>query len=146
MRLHKEDFEILKVIGRGAFGEVIYFPFFTRHTTKKQYTTLHAENLQFGFPPFPVLLKKQVLWVSLEHFLIDASSAVYGFLSSSQFWQVVSQNLELPSFRQRFCNMTLGLYQPVKGYSLLPSYLKAEAIKGQFAAFDSGLLCAAFQQ
>lgn len=22
MRLHKEDFEILKVIGRGAFGEV----------------------------------------------------------------------------------------------------------------------------
>lgn len=24
MRLHKEDFEILKVIGRGAFGEVIH--------------------------------------------------------------------------------------------------------------------------
>lgn len=28
MRLHKEDFEILKVIGRGAFGEVTpYFNF-----------------------------------------------------------------------------------------------------------------------
>ncbi|XP_024909378.1 serine/threonine-protein kinase MRCK alpha-like [Cynoglossus semilaevis] len=26
MRLHKEDFEILKVIGRGAFGEVTYPP------------------------------------------------------------------------------------------------------------------------
>ena len=25
MRLHKEDFEILKVIGRGAFGEVSNF-------------------------------------------------------------------------------------------------------------------------
>lgn len=24
MRLHKEDFEILKVIGRGAFGEVMH--------------------------------------------------------------------------------------------------------------------------
>ncbi len=29
MRLHKEDFEILKVIGRGAFGEV--FLLFSRY-------------------------------------------------------------------------------------------------------------------
>ena len=31
MRLHKEDFEMLKVIGRGAFGEVLYpFRFYSQ--------------------------------------------------------------------------------------------------------------------
>lgn len=47
MRLHKEDFEILKVIGRGAFGEV-------RHPLFLNNPLLHrtAENLQFGFPLF----------------------------------------------------------------------------------------------
>ena len=52
MRLHKEDFEILKVIGRGAFGEVIYPLVFTLNWTMQQSITVQVENLQFGFPPF----------------------------------------------------------------------------------------------
>lgn len=52
MRLHKEDFEILKVIGRGAFGEVIYPLVFTLNWTMQQSITVQVENLQFGFPLF----------------------------------------------------------------------------------------------
>lgn len=49
MRLHKEDFEILKVIGRGAFGEVIhpvFYPQLNHAAVPLPY------NLQFGFPLF----------------------------------------------------------------------------------------------
>lgn len=52
MRLHKEDFEILKVIGRGAFGEVMHLLFFTLSSTMQQSITIQAENLQLGFPLF----------------------------------------------------------------------------------------------
>lgn len=37
MRLHKEDFEILKVIGRGAFGEVTV----VLDPNRKRFTTVH---------------------------------------------------------------------------------------------------------
>ncbi len=52
MRLHKEDFEILKVIGRGAFGEVIYLLVFALKLTMQQSVGIQVENLQFGFPLF----------------------------------------------------------------------------------------------
>lgn len=64
MRLHKEDFEILKVIGRGAFGEVIHPLFFTLRLTMQRSITIQVENLQFAFPPLSPLYKKQVSWVS----------------------------------------------------------------------------------
>lgn len=52
MRLHKEDFEILKVIGRGAFGEVIFPLVFTLNLIMQQSIAIQVENLQFGFPLF----------------------------------------------------------------------------------------------
>lgn len=78
MRLHKEDFEILKVIGRGAFGEVIR-PLLFFFSTVQQSITAQAESLQFGFPPLSLSHKNQVFWVCLQRFLTQASSAVYSF-------------------------------------------------------------------
>lgn len=59
MRLHKEDFEILKVIGRGAFGEVrhlflflFFCPFLVFHHPAMQQSISEAENLQFALPSF----------------------------------------------------------------------------------------------
>lgn len=49
MRLHKEDFEILKVIGRGAFGEVTPYFYFTLKPLQQ------STNLQMDSLPLPVM-------------------------------------------------------------------------------------------
>lgn len=55
MRLHKEDFEILKVIGRGAFGEVRLRPVPRPPLSPSPYFTIQPGNQRKRpvFPPWP---------------------------------------------------------------------------------------------
>lgn len=48
MRLHKEDFEILKVIGRGAFGEVMH-PLFLNSPLPNKPRTCNLVFPSFSF-------------------------------------------------------------------------------------------------
>lgn len=63
MRLHKEDFEILKVIGRGAFGEVRHLPppppYYTTQLCSGPLLKLRTYNLLF--PPFSFVAETGVL-------------------------------------------------------------------------------------
>lgn len=68
MRLHKEDFEILKVIGRGAFGEVRYLPPHPHPPSPLYYTTqlcsgplLKLRTYNLLFPPFSFVAETGVL-------------------------------------------------------------------------------------
>lgn len=80
MRLHKEDFEILKVIGRGAFGEVLYLLDCSLYLN----TLIPAENLQFGFPLFSFVQEPGVVGQS-EAFLHSCVICSVCFLSVCLF-------------------------------------------------------------
>lgn len=76
MRLHKEDFEILKVIGRGAFGEVTHLLVSALNHTAVLYTSkLRTCNLVFPsfffYPPLCALNRCDSLALSYIHHLQD---------------------------------------------------------------------------
>uniref|UniRef100_A0A8D0D021 Serine/threonine-protein kinase MRCK alpha n=1 Tax=Sander lucioperca TaxID=283035 RepID=A0A8D0D021_SANLU len=80
MRLHKEDFEILKVIGRGAFGEVTYLLVFTLYLTTQQSITTQVENLQFTAcfrEERDVLVNGDCQWITTLHYAFQDDNNLY---------------------------------------------------------------------